>query len=97
MQRILIDKIKKSIQDWARQSPEIEIVLIHVYPSGIGDNIHIIVVATKGFENWRQFDRQKNLTQFLRNQLGDSVMVNIPVILALTEEQYDKYEITQVD
>lgn len=95
LRRELIDKIKQSVYDWANQYPNLELSLVEVYPSGIVDNVHVIVVAKKGFETWRKIERQRDIANFLSKQLGDSVVVKIPVLHAFTEEQYEKYEITR--
>jgi len=94
LRRELIDKIKKAVYDWAKQYPNVELSLVEVYPSGIIDNVHVIVVAKKGFENWRKIERQRDIAEFLRKQLGDAIVTKIPVLHAFTEEQYEKYEIT---
>ncbi len=95
LQRELIEKIKKSVYDWAKQYPHVELSLVEVYPSGIGDNVHVIVVAKKGFENWRKIERQNDIADFIGKQLGDYIVVKIPILHAFTEEQYEKYEISR--
>jgi stress-induced morphogen len=92
LQRELIEEIKKSIYDWAKQYPHLELSVVDVYPSGIRDNVHVIVVAKKGFENWRKIERQRDIANFIGKQLGDSIAVKIPILHAFTEEQYEKYE-----
>jgi acid stress-induced BolA-like protein IbaG/YrbA len=95
LQREIIEKIKKSVYDWAKQYPHVELSLVEVYPSGIGDNVHVIVVAKKGFENWRKIERQNDIADFIGKQLGDAIVTKIPVLHAFTEEQYEKYEISR--
>jgi hypothetical protein len=95
MRKLFIEKIKKAVQDWAKQYPQVELYIVDVYPSGIGENLHVIVVATKGFENWRQLEIHKDLFTFLRKQLGDIDVVKISKILPLTEEEYEQYELTR--
>lgn len=91
-QRILIEKIKQTIQEWAAQYPQVELTLVKVILSGIADNIHVILVARKGFEDWEETDRDNNLYWFLRKKLGDEDIVKIPLLLTMTEERYDRYE-----
>jgi hypothetical protein len=95
MRKLFIEKIKKVVHDWAAQYPQVELYLIDVYPSGIGENLHLIVVAAKGFENWRQLAIREDLFTFLRKQLGDADVVRISKILPLTEEEYEQYELTR--
>jgi len=95
LRRELIDKIKKSIYDWANQYPNLELSLVEVFPSGIPDDFNVIVVAKKGFENWRKIERQRDIADFLSKQLGDAMVTKISVLHAFTEEQYEKYEITR--
>jgi hypothetical protein len=91
-QRILIEKIKQAIQEWAAQYPQVELSLVKVNPSGIAHNIHVIVVAAKGFEEWEETERDDNLYWFLRKKLGDEDIVKIPLLSTMTEERYDRYE-----
>jgi hypothetical protein len=93
MRRLLIERVKKAVQEWAKQYPKVELVLIKVYPSGIGENIHVIVVASQGFDDWEQSTRRKDLYWFLRKQLDPSDVAKISLLLTMTEEQYDKYEV----
>jgi acid stress-induced BolA-like protein IbaG/YrbA len=92
---MFVKKIKAAVEDWARQYPQVELSVIEAYPSGIGENVHVIIVAQKGFENWRQLARQKDLEAFLRKRLGDAESAKIPLLLTLTEEEFDRYEITK--
>jgi hypothetical protein len=92
MQRQLIEKIKTAIQEWVNQFPQVELSLVEVTPSGISDNIHVIVVARKGFDDWEETDRDNNLYWFLRKKLGDADIVKIPLLITMTEERYDRYE-----
>jgi len=61
LRRELADKIKKSVSDWVKQYPHVELSLVEVHPSGIGDDLHVIVVAKKGFDNWRKLERQDDI------------------------------------
>jgi len=95
LRRELAEKIKQSVSDWAKQYPHVELTLVEVLPSGFDDDVDVIVVATKGFENWRKIERQRDIADFIGKQLGDSIVVKIPILHAFTEEQYEKYEITR--
>lgn len=96
-QRLLIEKVKNVIQDWARQYPQVELALLEVYPSGIADHIHVMVVASKGFENWESTEREDDLYWFLRKRLGDADIVKIFKLLTLTEEEYNEYDVVYED
>lgn len=95
MSRALIKKIKETIQAWAKQYPQVELSVIEAYPSGIGENLHVIVVANKGFETWNRSERQDEIRRFLRQQLGHADTANIFLLLTFTEEEFDRYEITK--
>lgn len=97
MQRQFIEKVKKAIQDWAKQYPKVQLASTEVYPSGIADHVHTIVVARKGFENWEPTERENDLYWFLRKQLGDADIVRIIKLLTFTEEEYDQYDIVYED
>jgi hypothetical protein len=97
MKRKLIEKIAKSIYDWAKQYPNVELAEVEIANSGIGDHIDVIVVAKRGFENWRNFDRYKDLFEFLRNHLDNTEAVRIFKLLTTTEDEKDNYEWEQPD
>lgn len=93
----LIEKIRQNIYEWAQHHKTLELSEVEVYPSGVPDVIHVIVVASKGFEKWDQSDREDDLYRFLRKKLGDADIVKISLLLTLTEEQNEKYERAPVD
>ncbi len=95
MKQIFIEKTKQAVQKWVAQYPNVKLAAIEVYPSSVPNIFHVIVVASKGFENWEQTERENNLYWFLRKELGDSDIVKITVLLTLTEEEYEKYETTR--
>lgn len=97
MKRKFIEKIAKTIYEWAKQYPNVELAEVEIANSGIGDHIHVIAVAKKGFENWRELDRYKDLSEFLRKQLGHADAVRISKLLTMTEDEKDKYEWEQPD
>jgi len=94
MKRQFIEKVKTTIQEWAKLHPAVELASVEVNPTGLPDDFDVIVVTSKGFENWEQTERENDLYWFLRKKLGDADIVKITILLALTEEQYEKYEIT---
>jgi len=47
MKRKLIEKIAKTIYDWAKQYPNVELAEVEIANSGIGDHIDVIVVAKR--------------------------------------------------
>jgi hypothetical protein len=95
MKRVFIEKIKNAIQEWAKLHPNVELASVEVYPTGIPDDFDVFVVASKGFENWGQHERENDLYWFLRRKLGDSDIVKITVLLTLTEDEYEKYGINR--
>jgi hypothetical protein len=97
MKRKLIEKIAKAIYEWAKQYPNVELAEVEIANSGIGDHIDVIVVAKRGFENWRNFDRYKDLFEFLRNHLDNTEAARIFKLLTMTEEEKDRYEWEQPD
>jgi len=92
MKQTFIEKTKQAVQNWATQYPNVKLAMIEVYPSSVPNIFHVIAVASKGFENWEQTERENNLYRFLRKELGDADIVKITVLLTLNEEQYEKYE-----
>ena len=97
MKRKFIEKIQQAVQEWAKQHPTVELVSIEVCPGSVPEVFHVIVVASKGFEDWEQTARENDLYWFLRKYLGDSDIVKISVLLTLTEEQFEKYEIIHTE
>ena len=97
MKRVLIEKIKQYIHEWAKLHPAVELAEVEVYPSSVPQVFHVIVVASRGFENWDRRSRENDLYWFLRKNLGDKDIVKISVLLTLTEEENEKYERVQVD
>jgi len=95
MKRVFIEKIKNAVQEWANQHPNVELESVAVHPKGILDDVDVIVVARKGFENWGRSERENDLYWFLRKKLGDTDIVKIFVLLTLTEEESEKYEISR--
>jgi acid stress-induced BolA-like protein IbaG/YrbA len=94
MKRAFIEKVKTAIQEWAKLHPTVELASVEVYSTGFPDDFDVIVVANKGFENWRKIERQNDIADFIGKQLGDTIVTKIPVLHAITEEQHEKYEIT---
>jgi len=86
------EKIKKAIADWVKQYPSVELAAIDVHPGSVPDAFHEIVVASKGFENWRQMDRDKNLYWFLHKKFADFEHIDISILRTFTEEESEKYE-----
>jgi len=97
MKRELIEKIAKTIYEWAKQHPNVELAEVEIAHSGIGDHIHVIAVAKQGFENWRDLGRYKDLSEFLIKQLGNADAAKISKLLTMTEEEKDNYEWEQPD
>jgi len=93
--RKLLERIRTAIQEWAQQH-SVELAILEVNPSGIGSNVHIIAIASRGFENWSKVDREENLYKYLRSRLGDADVVNIALTITMPEEEYDQYDRVEV-
>lgn len=91
MKSTLIKKVRAAVEEWARIH-NIETTLIEAKYTGLGSNVHVLVVARKGFENWPRYERHNSLFQFLDSKLntdGDLVITGLGM---MTEEEYEKYE-----
>lgn len=90
MKTSLLEKLREAVAEWTRIH-NIETNLIEVKPSGIASGIHILVVARRGFENWRWSERERDLFRFLLarfNGTGDFVITRLET---MTEDEYEKY------
>lgn len=90
MKSTLIKKVRAAVEEWARIH-NIETTLIEAKYTGLGSNVHVLVVARKGFENWPRYERHNSLFQFLDSKLntdGDLVITGLGM---MTEEEYEKY------
>lgn len=89
----LIEKIRAAIAEWAthQQGRTIELSRVTVEPSGIGSNLHVEVVARRGFSDWTESERNKSLYRYLRAVLGDADIVKVSLVLTLTEREYESY------
>lgn len=91
MKKLLLQKVRDAAEEWARIH-NIEIALIEAKYTGLGDNVHVLVVAKKGFENWARYERHHSLFRFLHDNVsmnGDLVITRLSM---MTEEEYEKYE-----
>jgi hypothetical protein len=86
-----LEKLRQAAEEWA-QVNNVEASLIEVKYSGIGSNVHVLVVARKGFENWRWSARERNLIDFLRAKVNPNGDFFISRLETMTEEEYEKYE-----
>ncbi len=91
MKTSLLKDLRVAIEEWA-QIHNIEASLIDVKYSGIGSNIHVLVVAGKGFENWRWSERESSLFDYLHAKFKHNGDFFISRLETLTEEEYEKYE-----
>ena len=91
----LVEYLRAAIQEWAQQH-NIELALSEVNLTGIDLNVHIIVVARRGFENWPEIDRFESLNKFLRSKLNQEGILNMMTLTTMTEEEYDQYERVEV-
>jgi hypothetical protein len=90
MKTALLKKLHEAVAEWARIH-NIETNLIEVKPSGIASGVHILVVARRGFENWRWSERERDLFRFLRPQFNGNGDFAITRLETMTEEEYEKY------
>jgi hypothetical protein len=95
MKTSLLKELRTAIEEWAHIH-NVEITLIDIQPSGIGSNVHVIVVARKGFENWRRSERHDSLFDFIHAKLNLDGDLFISRLSAMTEEEYEKYEGVEV-
>lgn len=91
----LRDKIKQLIMEWANSVGIVQLSTVEVYPSGIGSNIHVIIVANKGFESWERAERDNLIYDYLAGNLSPSELVKISLFLTMTEEEFERYSIAQ--
>jgi len=86
-----LEKLRKAAQEWAH-THNVEIALIDVKYSGVGSNVHVLVVARKGFENWSWFERDSSLFDFLHDKADTNGALFISSLGTMTEAEYEKYE-----
>lgn len=86
-----IDLLRAAVEDWARIH-HIDAKLIEVKHSGIGSNIHILVVARRGFENWPRHERRNDLFKYLHDHANPDKDLVITLLMTMTEEEYEKYD-----
>jgi hypothetical protein len=86
-----LDLLREKVEEWARIH-NVDAKLIEVKPSGIGSNIHILVVARHGFENWPRYERRNDLFDYLHKHANPDHDLVLTLVLTMTEEEYDKYE-----
>lgn len=86
-----IDLLRKTIEEWVRLH-HVDAKLIEVKPSGIGSNIHILVVASQGFENWPHYERRSDLFKYLHDHANPDKNLVITLLITMTEEEYEKYD-----
>jgi acid stress-induced BolA-like protein IbaG/YrbA len=86
----LESKIEEAIRSWAKENGVI-LSKLEVYPSGIGSNIHVIVVAESGLEPWSQIEREQKIYDYLKTKLLDAERVRISLLLALTDDEDSRY------
>jgi len=91
MKTELLKKLRQAAEEWAR-AHNVEITLIDVKYSGVGSNVHVLVVARKGFENWSWFERDSSLFDFLHAKANNNGALFISSLGTITEEEYEKYE-----
>jgi hypothetical protein len=95
MKREILEKTKTAVEKWAAIH-HVDLIINKVKYSGIGSNIHIIVVARKGFENWSNKDRINSLYQYISKNANTNGQLAISRLWMMTEEEYEKLEDIEV-
>jgi hypothetical protein len=90
-----LEKLRKAAEEWA-QAHNVESTLVEVKYSGVGSNVHVLVVARKGFENWPWFERDSSLFDFLHAKANINGDLFISSLGTMTEDEYEKYEGVEV-
>jgi len=91
MKSILLKKLRSAVEEWARMH-NVETTLIEAKYTGLGSNVHVLVVARTGFENWSRYERHNSLFQFLDSKLNANGELVITGLGMMTEEEHEKYE-----
>jgi len=91
MKAQLLEKLRATIAEWA-QKHDIETTVIDAQFSGIGAGVHLLVVARRGFENWRWADRERDLFRFINHQFNGNGNFVITRLETMTEGEYEKFE-----
>jgi stress-induced morphogen len=95
MKSALLEKLRAAVEEWARMH-NVETTLIEAKYTGLGSNVHVLVVARKGFENWSRYERHNSLFQFLDSKLNANGELVITGLGMVTEEEYEQYEGVEV-
>jgi hypothetical protein len=90
MRATLLKELYVMIEEWSREH-DIQTTFIEANYCGIGDNVHVLVVARKGLENWRDHERHDNLFDFLHNKINRNEGLFISLLQIMTEDEYEKY------
>jgi stress-induced morphogen len=90
MRSSLLAKLRAAVKEWA-QLHNVETTLIEAKYTGLGSNVHVLVVASKGFENWSRYERHNSLFQFLHDKVGTNEGLVITRLSMMTEEEYETY------
>jgi hypothetical protein len=91
MKNSILQELKTAVAEWA-QINNVETTLVDAKYSGIGSNVHVLVVARKGFENWSDYDRHHSLFNFLHAKVNNHGNLVISRLSMMTEEEYEKYD-----
>jgi len=96
MKTSILKELRATIEEWARLH-NVETTLIEIRPSGVASNVHIIVVFSKGLENWRRSQRHDSLFDFIHTKLNYPGDLFISRISVMTEDEYERFEGVQVE
>ncbi len=91
MKSEILKELREAVNEWARIH-NVALTSVEAKYSGIGSNVHVLVVAKQGFENWRWSERDGSLFDFLYAKVANNSKVFISRLETMTEEEYEKYE-----
>jgi len=91
MKSSILRELRAAAEEWARNH-NVQTILIDVKYSGVGSYVHVIIVANKGFENWRWSERDRSLFDFLHTRVSNNGDFFISRLETMTEAEYEKYE-----
>lgn len=88
MKNTLLDNLRAATAELAHIH-NIDAALIKARYSGIGDNVHVLLVARRGLEHWAAYERHKSLFDFLHRQVHSNGGLFISRLSMMTEDEYE--------
>ncbi|MDD5673286.1 MAG: hypothetical protein PHC61_03930 [Chitinivibrionales bacterium] len=84
-----IEKIEASLKKYFNETG-VSDATINITPSGYSDNIHVILVSDT-FAGKEQTKREEPIFRYLKDNVGDFVLVKITLLLTMTYDEYSRY------